>query len=165
MNIVVRQLNECLPERCRIRVLEANDESATLKVHFLPRDQFEAQAEQTGFAFSNRNLGFFRIDWNDDYEIESAQVWIAADRLTGNTLRHYILEEITQSLGLPGDSPLRPDSVCYEDPSRRAYGSATRLSQMDRRALRFLYQYVPPGTSPVQLGVLLERHWAQVAED
>ena len=165
VNIVVRELNECLPEECQIRLLEANDESATLKVHFLPRDQFESEAEANGFQFSNRNLGFFRIDWNGKYEIESARVWIAADRLTGNTLRHYVLEEITQSLGLPGDSPLRTDSVFYEDASRREFGTATRLSKMDRQAIRFLYRHVPPGASPVQLGVLLERHWDSSAED
>lgn len=161
--IVVDELNECLPPDRRIEILEPNDSSATLKVHFVPRKEFIERLGARGQGIATRNLGIFELSWNARHEIERADVWIAADRLTGNRLRHFVLEEITQSLGLPGDSTRFPDSLFYEVASEGKFGTATRLTPLDRHALRFLYRRVPPGTTPIELGVLIERFW--VADD
>jgi hypothetical protein len=99
------------------------------------------------------------LRWNSDYEIEKATVLIASDKLSGRRLQHFVLEELTQSLGLAGDSNRFEDSVFFENSPEKKYGSAVEFSTLDRQLIRFLYEHVPAGTPPVELGVLLERHW------
>ena len=108
---VVRQLNECLPENRQIKVLQKADDAATLKIYFIPLKDFDKVASQHEFNIEETNYGFFRIAWNQRYEIEQAVVLIAEDRLRGNALHHMVLEEVAQALGPTGDSNRFPESV------------------------------------------------------
>ena len=156
---VVRQLNECLPASNQIKLLEPDNSSANIKVYFVPLAQFPAISKENGFATLDGNLGFFDVRWNAKYEIERATVLIADDKLRGRRLHHFVLEEVTQCFGLAGDSKRIPGSVFYEDRSKKLFGEATRLSDLDKKLIRFLYTHVRPGSQPVELGVALARHW------
>ncbi len=155
----VAHINEFLPANRRIEMLDPNDGSATIKLHFVPFKEFEPLAKAGGFEVSDLDWGVFYMRWNRYHEIESAIVLIADDKLNGRRLEHFLLEELTQSLGLAGDSSRFKESVFYEDLDEREYGTAIELSDLDRKLIRFLYEHVQPGTSAVELGVLLERHW------
>ena len=155
----VAQINACLPSNRQVEILQPNDETATIKVHFVPLNEFARFAAKHNAQVDSSNWGMFFLRWNRLYEIETATVLIASDKLSGRRLQHFILEEITQSLGLGGDSGEFKQSVFYENLENREYGTALEFTDLDRRAIRFLYERVPPGTGPVQLGVLLERHW------
>ena len=155
----VTQINACLPANRQIEILQPYDQTATIKVHFIPLNEFARFAEKHNAQVDNRNWGMFFLRWNRLYEIEGATVLIASDKLSGRRLQHFILEEITQSLGLGGDSGQFKESVFYEKPENREYGTALEFTDLDRKSIRFLYEHVPAGTGPVELGVLLERHW------
>ncbi|MCH2182022.1 MAG: DUF2927 domain-containing protein [Mariniblastus sp.] len=155
----VAHINEFLPANRRIAMLDPNDDSATIKLYFVPFKEFEPLAKAEGFEVSDADWGVFYMRWNRFCEIESAIVLIADDKLNGRRMQHFLLEELTQSLGLAGDSRRFKESVFYEDLDEREFGTAIELSNLDRKLIRFLYEHVQPGTSAVELGVLLERHW------
>ncbi|MEE2826133.1 MAG: DUF2927 domain-containing protein [Planctomycetota bacterium] len=157
----VAHINEFLPDNRRIEILPPDDQTATIQLHFVPLKEFETLAEAEGFKVSGSDWGVFYMRWNRFHEIESAVVLIAEDKLRGRRLQHFLLEELTQSLGMAGDSTRFKESVFYEDGGQRQFGTATELSELDRKLIRFLYEHVPAGTSPVELGVFLERFWQQ----
>ena len=115
-------------------------------------------AAQLDLESHTHNWGLFRVRWNRNYEIQRATI-LLDDRLAGKRLKHFVLEEIVQCLGPAGDSHEFPGSVFYEDLPVKEYGTATRLTSLDCQTLQFLYNHVPPGTTAIELGALIERHW------
>lgn len=156
---VVRQLNECLPSQIQIKQLEPNDDGANIKVYFVPLRDFSKVAKENGFDYIASNLGFFDVRWNSDFELIRATVLIADDKLSGRRLHHYLLEEVTQCCGLAGDSHRFKDSVFYEDTARKEFGTATQFSTLDKKLIQFLYGRVKPGSHPIELGILMAKHW------
>ena len=156
---VVKQINDCLPKEIQIKHLPDKDDSANMKVYFVPVSEFPKIAEQHGFQWVEGNWGFFDLRWNQDHEIQRAIVLIATDKLYGSRLHHFLLEEVTQSLGMAGDSKRYPKSVFYEDEPRGKFGKATRLSPLDRKTIRFFYEHVKPGSQPIEVGVQMAKHW------
>ena len=158
----VEQVNNVLASTdMSIKTLEPGDEDATLKVIFAPYNKFETVAEEHEFKVVPGNYGGFYIWWNERYEIERAVVLLSSDRLRNRQLLHFALEEISQSLGFPGDSSRFRKSVFYANPAEREHGDAIRFSDLDRKLMRFIYQHVEPGTPPVELGIIMSQHWAE----
>ncbi len=155
----ISEINKVLPEKCRIKHLPDETATASIKLYFIEEDQFEKVARSNGFDSIKGNRGLFNVKWNDKYEIENACVMIAEDKLSGKILSHFVLEELTQVMGLVGDSTRVHSSLFYENPSAHQYGDATHLTSLDRRLIKFLYEHVPAGSFPIELGVLVERHW------
>lgn len=157
----VRKINEAMePTEIQIEIVEPEDRMATLRVYFAPLDDFAEIVEREEITYIEGNLGYFYMRWNQAFIIESGVVLLASDRLRGAELKHIAMEEVTQSLGLPGDSPRFESSLFYEDMASRNYGTAKTLSRLDAKLLRFLYQKVEPGMHAVELGILMAKHWA-----
>lgn len=157
----VRKINDALEgTEMQIEMLEPEDNRATLKVHFVPLAEFQEVARKEKIAFFDNNDGYFFIRWEGNYVIESAVVLIASDQMDGNKRKHFVMEEITQALGLPGDSELFEDSLFYENIPENDFGGATNLSRLDAKLLRFLYQKIETGSHPVEIGILMAEHWA-----
>jgi hypothetical protein len=155
----VEQLNEVLAKTPikEIRLLGDNDTSAEIRVYFAPLRQFPALAKQHGFPYVQGNWGYFWTFWNPRHEITRAYVLLATDKLTGDRLRHFALEEVTQSLGLSNDSAEFPESIFY---SRGGDGgSATRLSDLDRKLIVFFYNHVAPGARAKEVRQATKKHW------
>ena len=156
----VQEINKTLESTfMEIQMLGPNDDEATLQVHFAPLKEFPEKAETLGLTFVEDNWGFFYSRWNRNFEIKAAKVLLASDRLRGNRLKHFALEEVIQALGFAGDSPRFSDSVFYEDQQRREYGTAREFSDLDAKLIRFLYRRAEPGTHAVELGLLMAEHW------
>lgn len=155
----IKEINKVLPEKRRIVQLPDETDSASIKIYFIASDKFSEVGRAHGFSIIKGNRGFFSVDWNDKYEIETAVVLIAEDQLSGKHLSHFVLEELTQVMGLVGDSARIPASLFYENPATNQYGDATHLTAVDRRLIKFLYEHVPAGSFPIELGALAERHW------
>jgi hypothetical protein len=158
---VVDQINgtlESTPLR-RITLLPPADTAADIHVYFARLSDFPRLAGQLGFQYHPGNWGYFWVRWNGAHEIFNADVLLASDRLRGATLRHFALEEITQSLGLMGDSPVYPDSVFYSRGSDG--GDAQRLSALDRKLIAFLYTYIAPGAGRAELRRALAQFWTE----
>ena len=155
---VVKQLNSCLPDNKQIKILSPDDQEATLKLYFVKQNEMRKLAEKNEFEFDSLNWGYFYSWWNPNYEIERSLVMIAEDKLSGYRLHHFVLEEVTQALGFPGDSHRFTDSVFYEDRDKREYGKATRLSNHDRQLIQFHYRYNKPGDIPIQVGLNIAKY-------
>jgi len=156
---VVAHLNETLARTRigRIRMVASNDPRAEIRVYFAPISQFPTIAQQHGFRYFQGNLGYFWTFWNGRHEIYRAIVLLASDRLQGQKLRHFALEEITQSLGLSNDSPVFPDSVFFAKGGDG--GAAQTLSDSDKRLLALFYNHIWPGMGPASVRAALMRYW------
>ena len=156
---VVTHLNETLANTSikKLMVVKPHDTSADLCIYFAPVKEFPALAKKHGFRYEPGNVGYFWTFWNTRYEIYKAFVLIAPDNLPGKYLRHFVLEEITQSLGLSNDSPLFPDSIFYAN--KKNGGKAQELSSLDKKLLVLFYQHVKPGTKTEALRATLKKHW------
>lgn len=130
------------------RRLELVEFGAEVQIYLTTSDAMPALAEANGFRFVPGNEAFFWVFWDERGAIYRGTVLVAED-LVGPRLRHVVLEELTQCLGMLEDSPLFPDSVVYESPTAR--GDATELSDLDRRMLLLLYTRLEPGDSERQV--------------
>lgn len=155
---VVKQLNSCLPVDRQIEILPNSSPNATFKIYFAPKEKLGQIAEDNEFTFVDENLGFFYSYWNSNHEIQRSVVLIAEDRLSGYRLHHYVLEEITQALGFPGDTTLDPKSVFYEIQEQQKYGNATRLGLTDQELIRFHYSFNKPGETQMKVGLNLAKY-------
>jgi hypothetical protein len=157
---LVAHLNETLSKTPikKIEIVKTGDVNTNLRVFFVPKEKFAELSESYGIkSGSDKDDGWFWISWNAKHEIEKGYVFLASDRLYGSRMRHTALEEITQSLGLANDSPAFRSSVFYE--SGGDYGSAEKLSPIDKRLIQFFYTHVRPGDRRSQLHAAWERHW------
>ncbi|MGE3805047.1 MAG: DUF2927 domain-containing protein, partial [Gemmataceae bacterium] len=105
------------------------------------------------------NWGYFHLSWNGKFELTKAYVLIAKDKLEGKKLRHFLLEEITQSLGPASDSPAFPDSIFFQNGADG--GNAERLSDLDQKLLRFFYNHLKPGAKADDVRAALKTHWSK----
>ena len=125
----------------------------------MPFDTMPEFAKEKKLVYRAPNLGFFNVRWNGRFELVEANVMIGEDKLKGDRLRHFLLEEITQSLGFGGDSARFSESVFLENMRQKSFGSAVRLSKLDRQLIKFHYNHVTPGSHPIELGILMAKHW------
>lgn len=155
---VLAHLNETLAETPikKVELLPPDDESASVRVYFAPLAEFPSLAKKHNFKYVEGNWGYFWTFWRNN-EINRAYVLLATDKLRGDTLRHFALEEITQTLGLMNDSPESPDSVFYSKWGDG--GGAQQLSELDRKLIVFFYNHVRPGDGPAQVRAAYREHW------
>ena len=156
---VIGQLNKTLAQtRIRkIRLVAPGNYDARILVRCAPLDDLPRIANRHGFEYTVGNWGYFSIQRDTTHQILRAVVLIASDKLHGDSLRHFLLEEITQCLGPLNDSAIFEDSIFFSGNFRQ--GSPIALSPLDRRLLLFLYNHVPPGTKPEELLGIINEHW------
>lgn len=158
-DLVVAQLNEVLRETsfAGIRLIAPERFDARILVRFAPLAEIPRLARRHGSHYQSGNYGWFHI-WKDSHHQHTrAVVFIASDKLQGETLQHFLLEEIAQCLGTKNDSSLDPESIFYSGDYRR--GDPVELSANDRKLLQFLYRYVKPGMEPAELAAAVDAHW------
>lgn len=158
-NEVVAHLNETLASTRikRIRVVEPDDYDAKILVRFAPLADLPEVAGRHSISYTAGNMGYFFAYRNPAHQITRAVVLIASDKLEGDALRHFLLEEITQCLGPMNDSPIYRDSIFYSENFRP--GDPTSLSERDKKLLLFLYRRVTPGANPASLLEAIKEHW------
>jgi len=72
----------------------------TMKIAFAPYDLLSEHLE----FYDAGNYGYFNYWWSRDFRLVDFRVAIATE-LAGDDLRHFVLEEMTQALGLMNDVP------------------------------------------------------------
>jgi len=93
--------------------------------------EIEPEAE----AMLRENDGIFRVQFDAHYYIRSGRIFLNAERLFFDfDQRHFLREELTQSLGLMQDSDRFPESIFYRKQSK-----VTAYSEMDQYLIRVLY--------------------------
>lgn len=142
----------------KIAIIRPQTVSADILVYFVPLHEFPSVAKRHNFESPKENDGYVHLFWNGRYEITSAYVLLASDRLkeTGRLL-HTTLEELTQSLGCSADSPVFPDSIHYE--GSKGHGSTVRLAERDQQLLSFQYNRLKPGATRDELRVAFLKYW------
>ena len=153
------EIGEVLSETSIKRIVrkKPGKSSADIQVFFAPLAKFSELATKHGFRLPNGNLGYTYITWNDNHEIVKAVVLLASDKLEGEKLKHFALEQLIRSLGLLNDSAQFEDSVSYSGPVGN--GKAVHLSELDKDLLRFFYRNVTPGMRQKSLHVAIKTHW------
>jgi len=124
----------------RLKMVAQDDSDAEILIYFVSIKDFPTIAKKHNFNYVKGNLGYFWTFWNASNEIKKAIVMISSDRLDGKLLKHFTLEEITQSLGLSNDSKEFNNSIFYSNPS-----NTTKLSKDDKLLLKFAYTHLKPG--------------------
>lgn len=140
-----------------IQVVGDGDTSAKIQVHFTDLASFDSIAQANSFSYVPGNWGYFYMFWNSNHELTKTFVLIATDKLSGDKLRHFTFEEMTQSLGLASDSSIFDDSVFYASGSDG--GSATELSALDQKLVEFVYTDLQPGDGKAQLDAAFDAYW------
>lgn len=144
-------------EGVRLSLVRDRDAAADIEVHFARKDDIPAVARQHRIQAPKDDLGFFWSFWDNRHVITKAYIFLAADRLAGRGLRHFVLEELAQSLGLPGDSAVFIDSIFYQ--KDKDGGGAQRLSALDRCLIRWLYRRAVPGDDAAAIARKLAATW------
>lgn len=129
--------------KTQIKVVADGDEGAHIRVYFVPLADFDGIGQKHGFPVVPGNHGYFYMFWDQNHALTKTFVLLATDKLSGDQLRHYTFEELTQSLGLASDSDVFEDSIFYA--SGFDGGDATELSSLDERLVRFVYSRTEPG--------------------
>lgn len=151
----IDELDAVLPTAIDVR--PDGDATAQVEVYFTDLAAFDAIATAHGFPYVPGNWGYFYMFWDASNTIEKAYVLIATDVLAGSDLRHFVHEEVTQSLGASNDSAIFADSVFYANSDDG--GDAQQLSTLDRRLVGFLYSDVAPGATKAQLDAAFASGW------
>ena len=148
-------LNETLAKTPikRIKQLSPNDGGASILVYFAPLRELPDLAKQHGFKYVEGNWGYFWTFWNG-HRIYRAIVLLASDKLKGKLLKHFILEEITQSLGLSNDSRIFSGSMFYGGRSNTQH-----LSKLDKKLIIFFYNHIQPGAKRRDVQVAFKKYW------
>jgi len=132
---------------------------ADIVVYCVPLKRFPELARKHGFPYVEGNLGYFWTFWNERHEIQFGIVLLASDALAGQTLRHFALEEMTQVLGLSGDSPVFSESIFYSRGDDG--GTAEHLSTMDTQLIEFYYRHIAPGSRTAEVRIACWRYWGR----
>lgn len=132
-------------------------ETVDIEVHLLPAAELDGFARRHGFRYTPGSHGYFRMFWDEQWQLKRAYVMLARDEIRPASLRHYALEELTQCLGFAGDTPHFADSVFFSRGG--SVGRARTLSPLDRQLLRFVYTRVSPGADRSTLLAAFDRHW------
>ncbi len=89
------------------------DSTLTANYQFSKSFDFRFHALRYGFEVLSGQNAMIWTFWNDRYEIIKGMALLPNDAAS-QILLHYAIEELTQCLGIPGDSNLYQDSVFCE---------------------------------------------------
>jgi hypothetical protein len=140
-----------------VRIVAPETKDADIHVYFLPIRDMPLVAKANGFPYYKGNRGYFWMFWNGKHELTRAVVLLATDAKYRKALPHLALEEITQALGLSGDSRRLPDSIFYTHDEN--YPEVTELSALDRKLIAFFYTHIQPGATPRDVRRAFAAHW------
>ncbi|MFC4993449.1 endonuclease/exonuclease/phosphatase family protein [Rubritalea tangerina] len=155
---VIQELNQALNGTFMRYTITEENHPNTLKVFIDHSSKLKELGKSENVDVHDNIDGFASITWTTQTKvIEHACVFIANDKASGDFLRHVMLEEITQTLGLMGDTSVFPESVTYS--RYEDQGSANTLGDCDAKALRLIYGNLLPGDDALTTGIAYARHW------
>ncbi len=116
-------------------VLDGSDPN--VRIHFNPERQFKNILPE----YRSVNPGFHWVWWDDSGAIHKAEILISTTGIQQQERNHLIREELTQSLGLLGESPLYENSVFYS-----GWTVTESFSELDRLVIKKMYSNtIAPG--------------------
>lgn len=157
LQVVIDELNT-LVSRIRLQVIsttshknqfflhrnpQSRSHNSNLEIYFVPESEF-AKYEPN---YQPVNYGFFWNWWNDNYAIHRSKVLISTVGVTQQERSHLVREELTQALGLMGDSEQYSDSIFYQ-----GWTETTHYAEIDKALIEMLYRpEIRPGMTRSQV--------------
>ena len=132
-------------------IFAGSQEEAELTLEFITAEEMKSL---TGPG-SEEAFGYATISWyNKDGRIFKGSVYIVREADSGEEdVKHTIVEELTQAMGLMNDSDRYPDSIFYQ-----GYSTVHELSEADNILLKLHYSpYITPGMNETQVRETVSR--------
>jgi len=116
--------------------------NAEMKIAFDDLENFGQHLAPHMREFLSGNEGAFSYSWDGAFNIYDMRIAISSD-LTGASLRHFVLEEVTQAMGLMND--VRDSSSIFDS----GRGRTTEYSILDQEVVKLHCSgLVRPGLDP-----------------
>ena len=157
----IQQINEVLQytKIKKIELLDTPTSNADIHIYYKNAVDFPKIAKQYDFEYIKGNLGFFCTFSNAKGVINKAVILISKDKLDEEELKHVILEETIQALGLSNDSEVYEESIFYS-----GWNTNTELTDRDKFLITFAYAYFSPGMTPRQMQKAMAKFNARVSK-
>lgn len=110
--------------------LQRTDGAGNIDLYFVPQADFPLYEPN----YVPGNSGFVWVWWDERQHITRARIMVASD-ISPEGRSHVIREELTQSLGLLGDSQKYPESIFYAAPIL-----IDTYASIDRAVIEMLYR-------------------------
>jgi len=127
---VLGQLDEMIPN-IQLDIVENNE---NINMYFVPQGDFDKYIP----GVVKGNWAFFRYYTKGEGEINKAIITIGTFGSTQEDRDHFIIEEMTQALGMAKDSPRYEDSIFHETESSGASNEV--YSDLDKKVIEILYR-------------------------
>ena len=128
--------------------LQRTDDVGSIDLYFVPQADFPLYEPN----YVPGNTGFVWVWWDQPQRIFRARVMVASD-ISPEGRSHVIREELTQSLGLLGDSQLYAESIFHASPQL-----ILSYASIDRAIIEMLYRSeLAPGMAQEQALRVLRR--------
>jgi hypothetical protein len=163
---IVKDLNETLESTPikGIELLKPNDPRATIKVHFTRRARVATVAQLYRFdpllvkEIAKKKwicASQFHPTPTNIWVVHSGVIILSSDKEHAGLLPNNALRSLCGLLGFLNNSKRYEKSVFYRDDDK--VSNEVKLSERDRKLVRWYYNHVPPGTE--ELKKLFEKHW------
>ena len=156
---VINEINEVLdgigPQLVLVR------ENSDTFIYFGQPAELLGVAERADVDYAEGAEGMATVR-AEDGSIFDAVVLISTD-LRDTEIRSFVLEELTQSLGPTNDSALVRNSIFFE--TAYDWSNVPKLSNLDKKLLRFLYGHLRPGDRATDVRAAFDRYWDGISVD
>lgn len=111
------------------------EDDENINMYFVPQGDFDEYIP----SVRPGNWAYFSYYTKERWEINKAIITIGTFGSTQEDRNHFIIEELTQALGMGNDSPKYKDSIFYET---NGYDSQSNedFSELDRKVIEILYR-------------------------
>lgn len=125
---VVTELNELIGDKIKLSLVYDNEDS-NVEIYFGKLYEFSNKTSN----YVSGNWGFFETysSWRGIFE---SLILISTDMPNDTEIKHMILEETVQQLGLMQDSHRYYDSIFQQ-----SWTTTTELSELDKKLIQMLY--------------------------
>lgn len=135
-------LNQWNSHCYRLPIALGDPENAEMTIAFDDLENFSQHLAPHMKEFLSGNQGAFSYFWDGGFSIYDMRVVISSD-LSGDSLRHFVLEEVTQSMGLMND--VQDSSSIFDS----GQGRTTEYSTLDQEVVKLHCSgLVRPGLEP-----------------
>jgi hypothetical protein len=137
----VKQVNEVMEKTPLKKIVLGKDSdlSADFLILIQPHAMMPELAKKLNIlGYDPDQTSLSAATLNKQSEIQKAYLMLAGDKIKAEEIDQVAIWGVASGLGFMNTSKLMPDSVFG--------GGGTKLSDMDRKLILFVYNYIPPGS-------------------
>ena len=134
------------------------DETFNWAFVFGPRLEFYDVAKSFGVDLDSAGRIESLYYWRTPLKrVRIVSIFLIDDSLSGDELATSVTLAVFSALGIKGTSNRIRDSIFFAD--RGFMGAAKSPTELDRRALRFLYAHLEPGDDREDVRAAVDKYW------